>query len=114
MRWSRSSAHSGLAHEDEAGEEDGFEGEDGSKQRKGDGIKVPDSADGQSVHRNPGSHEKDVEEDKREVSGKGGNGIGDALGVGAALQELLLVFGDEIDVFLDVVLRHGGRLDSMC
>jgi hypothetical protein len=51
-----------------------------------------------------------MEEDKREVSGKGGNGIGDALGVGAALQELLLVLGDEVDVFLDLILRHGGRL----
>ena len=99
-------AHAGLAHEDEAGEQNGFKGEDGAKQRKRGGVEVPDGSDGQRIDCDPCAKDDDMEQNEGEAAGEGRDGIGEALGGRAASQELLLVLGDEVDVLLDVVLRH--------
>ena len=61
------------------------------------------------VPRDPGDEDDEIEGDEGQASDEGCDGVADALGVGALGEELLLVAGDEIDVFLDVGLGHGLR-----
>ena len=98
-------AYAGLAHQDEAGGEDGFEREDGAEQREGRGVEAVEARG--EVPEDPGEGAEEVHADEGEAADEGGDGVAEALGVGALGEELLLVAGDEVDVFLDVGLGHG-------
>jgi len=87
-----------LAHEDKAGEQDCLKRDDGCKKREGRWIEVMELR--KSIERNPYSEENEMGEHESWVSGEGRDGVGNTLGAGSSLQELLLVLGDEIDVFL--------------
>jgi len=94
-------AYAGLAHEDKAAEQDGFEREERAEQREGRGIEVP-NADVQRVREHPGEEDEQMREDEAEAADAAGYPVAKALGAGAAVEKLLLVAGDEIDVFLNV------------
>jgi hypothetical protein len=96
-----------LAHQDEAGGEDGFEGEDGTEEREGPGIEVVDARG--EVPEDPGHGAEEIDRDEEQAADERGDGVADALGAGALGEELLLVAGDEVDVFLDVGLGHGAE-----
>lgn len=100
-------AHAGLAHEDEAGKEEGFDGDEGAQERKGLWIEARDGSNLPGVDAEPEEEGAEVHQDKGETAGEGGNIVAEALGPGAGSEELLLVSGDDVDVFLNVVERHG-------
>jgi hypothetical protein len=91
-------AETGLTHEDEAGEQDCFKRDDGGEEREGRRIEVMEVW--KRIECDPYGEENEMGEDESGVSGEGGDGVGNTLGPGSSLQELLFVPGDEIDVFL--------------
>ena len=100
-------AEAGLADEDEAGGEDRFHSDDGLKEAEGFGVEVMGL--GQEVEDDPGGEDTDMRADEGERTDEGGDVVGEALGGGAAGEELFLVLGDEFDLGLDVGHRAGNR-----
>jgi len=97
-------AEAGLADEDEAGGEDRLHGDDGLKKREGFGVEV--MGVGEAVEDDPGGEDAEMCEDEGERPDEGGDVVGEALGGGAAGEELFLVLGDELDLGLDVGHRR--------
>jgi hypothetical protein len=98
-------AQASLAHENEAGKQYCFESEDCAKQGIGRRIEVANGCR-KSVYCDPTSEDDDVQHDEREAPRERRDRVAEALYMRAASEELLLVLGDDIDVFLDVILRH--------
>ena len=69
---------------------------------------MADVGDGERVDRDPRGYADDVERDEDQAAGEGGDRVADALRARAPGEELQLVLGDEIDVFLDGVMQHRG------
>jgi len=101
----RAAAEARLAHEDEAGEEDAFHGDEGGEEREGEGIEVGDGGDVAGVDEDPEEEYAEMEGDEGEAAGEACDGVAEALGGGAAGEELLLVLDDGFNVLLEMVGR---------
>jgi len=58
------------------------------------------------VDRNPHRKHTQMDSNKRQAANKPGNPIDDPFGLGSLLEKLLLVPCNQLDLFLDVALRH--------
>ena len=94
-----------LADQDEAGCEDRLHRDDALEQREWTRVEVVMVVD--AVQRDPGGKEEQVRGDEGQASNPGGHGVGEAFGSGALGEELLFVFRNEVDLFLNVLLGHG-------
>jgi hypothetical protein len=96
----RSPAEAALTHHDEAGEKDGFNGHDTIEQWKGARVEVVGCMRG--VQDYPGANPADMGADEPQAADESTYPISDAFRTSAASQELLLVAGDELDLFTKV------------
>ncbi len=98
-------AHARLAHEDKGGEDDRFEGDEGAEKGKGGGVEVGVAREG--VEEQPGDEEGDVGGDEAEAANERRDGVAEAFAGCALSEEVLLVFGNEVDMVLEVGRGHG-------
>jgi hypothetical protein len=108
-----SPAHSGLPHEDEAGYENRFECEQNIEKREWKGIEVRQRRDGQDVPRKPNSKDDDMQRHIGKAANKARHAIAELLALRALGKKLLLVFCDEVNVFLQTALG-GTRIVALC
>lgn len=99
-------AHAGLTHQDDAGQQDRFEGHDGAEERKGSWIEVVREGGRGRVEYHPSGEDCQMDAHERETTCKAGEGVAEAFGCGAIGQEILFVFCNQVYVFLDVALGH--------
>jgi hypothetical protein len=102
-------AHARLTHEDDAGKQDGFERYEGAEKREGRWIEVVRAGEGSCVEDHPAGEDCQVDRDEEKTACEAGDGVAEAFGWGAANEEVLFVFRDEIDVLFDVALGHAGN-----
>jgi hypothetical protein len=100
------SAHAGLAHEDDACEEDCFECHDGAEKGEGRRIEVMQVSERNGIEHHPTGEDRQVNAYEGEASCESGDGVAETFRWGATNEEVLFVFCDEVDVFLDVALGH--------
>jgi hypothetical protein len=103
-------AHARLTHEDDARQQDGFEGYECAEKREGRWIEVVRVGEGGCVEDHPGGEDCQVDADEAKTACEAGDGVAEAFGWGATNEEVLFVFRDEIDVLFDVALGHAENL----
>jgi len=101
-----------LAHEDEAGDQDGFERDAGAEQGEGRWVEARYAWDAEGIGEHPEEEDAKMHEHEAQTADESGDGVAGALVWGAAGEEFLLMFQDRVDVFLDLVGRFqvGGPL----
>ena len=65
---------------------------------------------GDGVEDHPAGEDCKVDANEAKTACEASDDVAEAFGWGAANQEVLFVFRDEVDVFFDVALGHIGRL----
>jgi hypothetical protein len=99
-------AHAGLTHEDDARQQDCFQGYEGAEKREGRGIEVVRKGEGGCVEDHPAGKDCQVDTDEAKAACKAGDGVAEAFGWGTTNEEVLFVLCDEVDVLFDVALGH--------
>src|ERR1700691_5453734 len=102
------SAHARLPHKNEAAQKDRFEGEKGTEKRIRRWIEVPEARNRQGVRHDPSGKYKQMKDDEAQTAYVPGYRVAQPFRRSSFCKELLLVLCDQINVFLNMFLRHRG------